>query len=85
MLVPTETIGGAANTTRSSFAFGADTITETVGMPMLVAEDQNNDFGRLRRFIWKSHMGFGYLDVDPAIDAAQQLRVLELRTADVSL
>jgi len=32
-----------------------------------------------------SHMGFGYLDVDPAINAAQQLRVLELRTTDVSM
>jgi len=81
----TETIGGAANTTRSSFAFGADSITEAVGLPMQVRKDANDDFARLMRFTWISFMGFGYLDVEPAINASQQLRVLEIRTTDLAV
>lgn len=81
----TETIGGASNVTRSSFAFGADTVCEAIGMPMQIRQDQNDDFSRMKRYVWVAHEGFGYLDVDPAINSAQQLRVVEFRSVDAEV
>lgn len=84
----TETIGGAARITRSSFAFGADTIAHAVGMPMQLRRKNEDDYGRMNNYIWKSHCGFGYLDVDPALDTGtvtQQLRVIEIRSTDVEV
>jgi hypothetical protein len=81
----TETIGGAANTTRSSFAFGGDSVANAVGLPMQVRRNAADDYGRMASYSWISHEGFGYLDTDSGIDAAQQTRVLEVRTTDVEV
>ncbi|MGB3208682.1 MAG: hypothetical protein WBB28_27145 [Crinalium sp.] len=81
----TETIGGSSNVTRSSLAFGADTVCQATGLSMEIREETNSSFGRLRRYIWKSHEGFGYLDVDSAIDPNQSLRVIECRSVDIAV
>ncbi|MEW5857391.1 MAG: hypothetical protein AB1861_08420 [Cyanobacteriota bacterium] len=84
----TETVGGAAQVTRSSFAFGADTVAEATGMPMQLRRKNEDDYGRMNNYVWKSHQGFGYLDVDPALDSGtvtQQLRVVEVRSVDVEV
>jgi FtsZ-binding cell division protein ZapB len=83
--VQTETLGIGARTTRTCFAFGASTIARVAGMPMQIRRDNNDDFQRRNRCIWVSHEGFGYLDVDPAINAAQQLRVVQVRHTDLAI
>lgn len=84
--VQTETIGGSARTTRSSYAFGADTIGRGIGLEMEVRRDNKDDFQRMNRYIWKAEEGFCQLDVcpDPADTSPvpQQLRVLECRFTD---
>lgn len=82
--VRNEVLGGVARTTRTNFAFGASTIARVAGMPMSIRRDTNDDFGRRNRYAWVSHEGFGTLDVDPALNASQQLRVIEVRHTDVA-
>jgi hypothetical protein len=90
----TETIGGAAQTTRSGFAFGADAIGMAEAMPMEIRESDDTDFGRMRSLIWKTHANATGLDVDPArtllpnevarpVGAEEQLRVFEVRCSTV--
>ncbi|MBD2005623.1 MULTISPECIES: hypothetical protein [Cyanophyceae] len=87
--VQSESLGGSAKTTRSGFAFGADSIGWSTAMPMQVRESNDNDYQRMRKFIWKSQEGWGPLDVDPASNPPtsnnQQLRVIEVRTADTKV
>lgn len=52
---------------------------------MQIRRDSNDDFGRRNRYVWVSHEGFGYLDVDPAINASQQLRVVQVRHTDLTI
>lgn len=80
--VQTETINAVATTTRSSLAFGRNTIAKADGMPAEIRPDKNDDFGRLKRYIWLAHSSYGYLDVDAALGSGQQTRVLEVRTLD---
>lgn len=92
----TETIGGAAQTTRSGFAFGADAIGMAEAMPMEIRESDDTDFGRMRSLIWKTHANATGLDVDPArtllsnevarpVGAEEQLRVFEVRCSTVKV
>jgi FtsZ-binding cell division protein ZapB len=83
--VQTETLGVGARTTRTNFAFGASSIARVAGMPMQIRRDNNDDFQRRNRYVWVSHEGFSYLDVDPAISASQQLRVVQVRHTDVAI
>jgi hypothetical protein len=80
--VRNETLSGVVRTTRTNFAFGASTVARVAGMPMSIRRDTNDDFGRRNRYVWVSHEGFGTLDVDPALNASQQLRVIEVRHTD---
>ena len=82
--VQTETLGGSLGTatTRTSYAFGADTIAEAIGMEMEIRRNNNDDYQRSNEYIWLAHSGYGHLDVDPAINASQQLRVVQIRTLD---
>lgn len=81
--VQLETIGGGSHITRSSYAFGADTIGRGIGSEMEIRRDNNDDFGRMNRWIWKAEEGFCQLDCcpDPADTSPvpQQLRVIEIR------
>lgn len=84
--VHTETLGGTSVTTRSSYAFGADTIGRGIGTEVEIRKDTNDDFQRLNRFIWRAEEGYCQLDVcpDPAdtTPVPQQLRVIEVRVSD---
>lgn len=83
--VQSETLGVGSRITRTNFAFGSSSIARVAGMPMQIRRDTNDDFQRRNRYVWVSHEGFGYLDVDPAISASQQLRVIQVRHTDVSI
>lgn len=84
--VQNETIAGSSYITRSSYAFGADTIGRGIGSEMEIRRDSNDDFGRMNRFVWLSCEGHTQLDVSPdpadTSPVPQQLRVVELRTLD---
>jgi hypothetical protein len=83
--VRNETLGAGSTLTRSSYAFGVMAVARAQGMEAEMRTDNVDDFGRLQSFTWLSHETPGYLDVDPAINAEQQLRVVEIRTVDVQL
>lgn len=83
--VQTETLGVGATLTRTSFAFGRAAVARAVGMEAQMRLDSVNDFGRLSRWTWVSHETTADMDVDPAIAAEQQLRVVEIHTTDISL
>lgn len=80
-----ETLGVGSTLTRTSLAFGRAAVARAIGMEAEVRRDNNDDFGRLNRFTWLSHEVTGDLDVDSAINAEQQLRVVQVRTTDQSL
>lgn len=83
--VASESTGGGARIMRSGFAFGPDSIGWATSMPMMLRRDNNDDFGRLNRYIWVSHEGYGALDIDPNRAGGtgnEQLRVIEVRMAD---
>lgn len=83
--VRTEALGAGSMITRSSYAFGIMAVARAQGMEAEMRTDSVNDFGRLQSFTWLSHETPGYLDVDPAIAADQQLRVIEIRTTDTTV
>jgi hypothetical protein len=83
--VQTETVSGGSNTTRSNYAFGADTIGRGIGTEMEIRRDTNDNFGRVGRYIWRSEEGFVAMDVDPTgysdtSEVPQQLRVIDVRS-----
>lgn len=83
--VQTETVAAGAATTRSNYAFGADTIGRGIGTEMEIRRDTNDNFGRVGRYIWRSEEGFVAMDVDPtgysdASAVPQQLRVIDVRS-----
>ena len=85
--VQTETLGGTSTATRSSYAFGADTIGRGIGSEVDIRKDTNDDFQRLNRFIWRAEEGYTALDVDSVgyndtSAVPQQLRVIEVRVSD---
>jgi hypothetical protein len=83
--VQAETIGvTASTTTRSSYAFGVMTCARGIGMDAEIRTSNDDDFQRLDSFVWISHETTGDLDIDPAIVAEQQLRVIDVRTIDVA-
>jgi hypothetical protein len=90
--VRNETLGGSlgATLTRTSYAFGVDTIARGIGDPMEIRQNEITGYGRKSDYIWLSNEGFAPLDVDPTgySDASaipQQLRVLDVRTLDVAV
>ena len=87
--VQTSVLGAGSRTTRSSFAFGANTIARVTALPMGLHENADNDYGRLRSFTWRSVEAFGGLDIDPLrnppLSDSEQLRVIEIRTTDVAV
>ncbi|ESA39092.1 hypothetical protein N836_28875 [Leptolyngbya sp. Heron Island J] len=83
--VQTETVAAGAATTRTNYAFGANTIGRGIGTEMEIRRDTNDDFQRVGRYIWRSEEGFVAMDVDPTgyndqSAVPQQLRVLDVRT-----
>lgn len=83
--VQTETVSAGARTTRSNYAFGADTIGRGIGTEMEIRRDTNDNFGRVGRYIWRSEEGFVAMDVDPTgysdtKPVPQQLRVIDVRS-----
>jgi len=85
--IQTQTIASASRITRSSYAFGANTIGRGIGSEMEIRFDDDTDFGRMRRAIWHEECAFTALDVDPTgysdtSAVPQQLRVIEVRTTD---
>ena len=79
---------GVQASTRSSYAFGADTITQVTVMPFTIRKSNDDDYGRMEKYTWCSIEGFAALDVDPASTTPasdQQLRVIEVRTSDAKL
>lgn len=79
------TINSVANTLHSSFAFGANTIGRGIGTEMQIRFDDDTDFGRASRAIWRSEESFVAMDVDPSgytdnTSVPQQLRVIEVQT-----
>ncbi|MBE9178607.1 DNA-binding protein [Oculatella sp. LEGE 06141] len=88
--VQTETLGAGSRATRTSYAFGSDTIGRGVGQEMEIRRSNDDDFQRSDSYIWRSEEGFCPLDVDPtgysdASTVPQQLRVIDVRTVDVTL
>lgn len=81
--VQLETLAVGVTLTRTSFAFGRAAVARAIGMEAEMRRDTNDDFGRLNRWTWVSHETTGDLDVDPAINAEQQLKVIEIHTLDV--
>ncbi|NJN87071.1 MAG: hypothetical protein HC881_13225 [Leptolyngbyaceae cyanobacterium SL_7_1] len=80
-----ETLGAGSTLTRASVAFGRAAVTRAIGMEAEIRTDNNDDFQRLDSFTWLSHETTGDLDVDPVINADQQLRSIEVRTTDIQL
>jgi hypothetical protein len=85
--VQTETLGTTARTTRTGYAFGAETIGRGVGTPFQLVDEGTVRFGRMGRYIWRSEESFVALDVDPTgysdtSAVPQQLRVFEIHTTD---
>ena len=81
----TETVAAGAATTRTNYAFGANTIGRGIGTEMEIRRDTNDDFQRVGHYIWRSEEGFVAMDVDPtgyndSSPVPQQLRVLDVRT-----
>lgn len=83
--VNVEALGVGPTLVRSSLAFGRAAVARTYGMEPELRRDNNDNFGRMNRWVWLSHEGLGALDVDPALDPDQQLRVVEVRTVDVEV
>ena len=82
--VQSETVNGSGRVTHTSFAFGSDTIGRGIGTEMEIRFDDDTDFGRASRAIWRSEESFVQLDVDPVASdtqtVKQQTRVLQVRT-----
>lgn len=81
--VQTETLGVGATLTRSSYAFGTNAVARAKGMDVEIVSGEVTDFKRTNSYIWYSHEKTAALDVDPAINSEQQLRVVVIRTVDI--
>lgn len=84
------TLGTGSTLTRSSYAFGSNTIGRGIGDPMEIRRNEITGYGRKNDYIWLSTEGFAPLDVDPtgysdSDPVPQQLRVIEVRTTDVAV
>jgi len=79
-----------STTLHSSFAFGANSIGRGIGTEMQVKFDDDTDFGRASRAIWRSEESFVAMDVDPSgytdtSSVPQQLRVIEVQTVKAAV
>jgi len=93
--VQTETLNGASVLTRNCYAFGVDAVGVLESMPFTIRSRGENSFGRTTDFIWLAHQGYGALDIDPlrtraafespGDTASEQLRVLEIKSADIAV
>ncbi len=80
----TETVGGVAQITRTSFVFGSNTIGRGTGMGATIRRQVEDDFGRMNRWAWIAHEGWAQLDVDNAFPG-QQTRVFKINTTDLEV
>jgi hypothetical protein len=80
----TETLGGVAQTSRTSFAFGSNSIGRGTGMAATIRRQTEDDFGRMNRWLWLAHEGWVQLDVDNALPG-QQTRVFKINTTDLEV
>lgn len=85
--VRSEAITGGNATTRTNFAFGANTFGRGIAEPFQLVNDEVTNFRRRQRVTWISWEGFGALDVDATgyndtSALPQQLRVLDVRFTD---
>lgn len=82
--VQSETIAGAARTTRSGYVFGAGAVARGVGLPFEIRASMS-PFEREERLIWIEHSATIGLDVD-SLNSTQvggeDTRVLEIRVTD---
>jgi len=79
-----------STTLHASFAFGANTIGRGIGTEMQIKFDDDTDFGRASRAIWRSEESFVAMDVDPSgyadiSSVPQQLRVIEVQTTKAAV
>lgn len=70
---------------RTSYLFGHGAVGRGIAVPVEIRTDSVTNFDRETRMSWFSWEGFDTLDVDPAINASQQLRVARIRTTDAPL
>lgn len=78
----TTTFGDGAKTTRACIAMGFYAVANAVGMEPEMRRANEDNFQMVNDWIWTADRIVGDLDVDPAIDAEQQLRVVEVRVTD---
>ena len=81
--VQTETLGVGARLTRTAYAFAPYAVARAIGLDVEIRQGEFRDFGRSGSFIWYTQQRTGPIDVDPAINAEQQLRVVAVRTVDI--
>ena len=80
--VQTTTFAAGAKTTRSCIAMGFYAVANATGMEPEMRRAKEDNFQMVDDWIWTADRVVGDLDVDPAIDAEQQLRVVEVRVTD---
>ena len=80
--VQTTTFAAGAKTTRSCIAMGFYAVANATGMEPEMRRANEDNFQMVNDWIWTADRVVGDLDVDPAIDAEQQLRVVEVRVTD---
>jgi glutamate synthase domain-containing protein 1 len=78
----TTTFGDGAKTTRACIAMGFYAVANATGMEPEMRRANEDNFQMVDDWIWTADRIVGDLDVDPAIDSEQQLRVVEVRVTD---
>lgn len=78
----TTTFGDGAKTTRACIAMGFYAVANATGMEPEMRRANEDNFQMVDDWIWTADRIVGDLDVDPAIDPEQQLRVVEVRVTD---
>ena len=80
--VQTTTFAAGAKTTRSCIAMGFYAVANATGMEPEMRRANEDNFQMVNDWIWTADRVIGDLDVDPAINSEQQLRVVEVRVTD---
>ena len=80
------TLGGSLGDVlgRDNYFFGPGAVGRGIGMPMEIRPSGVNPYSRGESYIWVSHENTDYLDVDSAINAAQQTRVYRVVSLDTA-
>lgn len=83
--VQNETIATVSTLTRTSLAFGVDTIGWASALPVQIRMDEFSDFQRQKRMIWYSHENSVSLDVKTTSETGETMRVVKLNTLDAAI